>query len=222
MGLLPYDKRAVMRADSDWCAGFDWKPDGWKPSDLGQPLHLKMHMKKHDSKGLSLIDRQTLTAACRHSRVARLLSHGPVVTSAFLTWILSYLAGVSIWLAQSFFDVPSDLFAGPSPQIRRHDLATRLFVGSLVAPLVETFLFQWLPIRVICRVFKASASLAVCASTLAFGAAHGYSPVYVAVALWGGFIFATVFALRDYPGGRPFLVVAGAHAARNTLASIII
>ncbi|WP_175977260.1 CPBP family glutamic-type intramembrane protease [Burkholderia sp. BCC1047] len=179
-------------------------------------------MKKYDSQGSALNDRQTLPTACLNSHVARLLSRGPVVTSAFLTWVLSYLAGASIWLAQSFFDFPSEFFSGPSPQIRRLDLATRLFVGSLVAPLVETFIFQWLPIRLICRVFKASASLAVCASTLAFGTVHGYGPVYVAVALWGGFIFATVFALRDYPGGRPFLVVASAHAARNTLASIII
>ncbi|MGZ2743138.1 CPBP family glutamic-type intramembrane protease [Burkholderia stagnalis] len=99
---------------------------------------------------------------------------------------------------------------------------TRLLVGSLAVPMVETFLFQWLPIRLIRRTFKASISLAIGVSTLLFGAAHGYSFLYVAVALWGGFIFATVFVLRDYPGGRPFVVVAGAHAARNTLASIII
>ncbi|WP_233409934.1 CPBP family glutamic-type intramembrane protease [Burkholderia anthina] len=101
-------------------------------------------------------------------------------------------------------------------------LLTRLFLGSLAAPIVETFVFQWLPIRLIRRTFGGSVYSAIGASTLVFGAAHGYSILYVAVALWGGLTFATVFVLRDYPGGHPFLVIATAHAARNTLASFLI
>nr|WP_254218759.1 CPBP family glutamic-type intramembrane protease [Burkholderia multivorans] len=79
-----------------------------------------------------------------------------------------------------------------------------------------------MPIRTLRRVFKARTWLAVSVSTLAFAAAHGYSLLYVVVALWGGLVFAAVFVLRDYPGGHPFWAVAIAHAARNTLASSIL
>ncbi|WP_261544056.1 CPBP family glutamic-type intramembrane protease [Burkholderia multivorans] len=152
--------------------------------------------------------------------VARLIAHGPLVASALLTWMLTYLVGILIWFAQYFFDFSPEVFVGP--RIIRDDLATRLLLGSLIAPIVETFLFQWLPIRMLRRVFKARTWLAVSASTLAFAAAHGYSLLYVVVALWGGLVFAAVFVLRDYPGGHPFWVVAIAHAARNALASSVL
>lgn len=161
-------------------------------------------------------------ADCRNKKAIQSIARGPVFVSVLLTWALTYLAGILVWVGQFLFDYPSEFSAGVPPGIMRQDQMTRLLVGSLAVPMVETFLFQWLPIRLIRRTFKASISLAIGVSTLLFGAAHGYSFLYVAVALWGGFIFATVFVLRDYPGGRPFVVVAGAHAARNTLASIII
>ncbi|MET3818131.1 hypothetical protein ACVK00_005394 [Burkholderia sp. PvR073] len=166
----------------------------------------------------SLVDRRIITAA----KITQFLARGPAIGSVLLTWALTYLVGIIIWAILFLFDLSSDTLVGSSPDLMKRDLATRLFVGSVVAPLVETFVFQWLPIRLICRVFKTSASLAVCVSTLMFGATHGYSVLYVAIALWGGFIFATVFVLRDHSGGHPFLIVAGAHAARNTLASILI
>ncbi|KEZ01133.1 abortive infection protein [Burkholderia sp. MSh2] len=159
---------------------------------------------------------------CLGSSVIRIISRGPALVSAFLTWVLTYVSGIVVWGAQFVFELPFGPSSGALPEIMRHDLLTRLLVGSLVAPIVETFLFQWLPIRLIRRAFGASVWPAIGASTLVFGATHGYSVLYVTVALWGGLIFATAFVLRDYPGGRPFLVVATAHAARNTLASIVI
>mgnify|MGYP001037681767 CR=1 FL=1 len=159
---------------------------------------------------------------CLDNRVIRTISRGPVLVSVLLAWALAYVGGIFFWVGQFVFELPFGPSSGALPEIVKYDLLTRLFVGSLVAPIVETFLFQWLPIRLIRRTFGASVWSAIGASTLVFSATHGYSILYVVVALWGGLIFATVFVLRDYPGGRPFLVVATAHAARNTLASILI
>ncbi|MBR8237979.1 CPBP family intramembrane metalloprotease [Burkholderia sp. AU42008] len=157
-----------------------------------------------------------------NNSVIRTISRSPVLVSALLTCILTYVAGIVVWGGQFIFGLPLGSSSGALPEIVKYDLLTRLLVGSLAAPIVETFLFQWLPIRLIRRTFGGSAWSATGASALVFSATHGYSVLYVAVALWGGLIFATVFVLRDYPGGRPFLVVATAHAVRNTLASILI
>ncbi|WP_041490414.1 type II CAAX prenyl endopeptidase Rce1 family protein [Burkholderia cepacia] len=154
--------------------------------------------------------------------VIHAISHSPALVSALLTWALTYISGIFVWGAQFVFERPFGPSSSVLPEIMRYGLLTRLLVGSLVAPIVETFLFQLLPIRLIRRVPGASVWTAISASTLVFGATHGYSVLYVTVALWGGLVFATVFVLRDHPGGRPFLVVATAHAARNTLASILI
>ncbi|WP_043173069.1 CPBP family intramembrane glutamic endopeptidase [Burkholderia ambifaria] len=159
---------------------------------------------------------------CPDNSVIRAISRSPVLVSALLTCALTYVAGALVWGGQFVFGLPFGPSAGALPEIVKYDLSTRLIVGSLAAPIVETFLFQWLPIRLIRRAFGGSIWSAIGASTLVFGTTHGYSSLYVAVALWGGLIFATVFVLRDYPGGRPFWVVATAHAARNTLASILI
>lgn len=159
---------------------------------------------------------------CSDNSVVRTISRSPVLVSALLTWVLTYIAGIFVWGGQFVFELPFGPSSGALPEIAKYDLLTRLLVGSLAAPIVETFLFQWLPIRLIRRTFGASVWSAIGASTLVFGATHGYSILYATIALWGGLIFATVFVLRDYPGGRPFLVVATAHAARNTLASILI
>ncbi|OXI91946.1 CPBP family intramembrane metalloprotease [Burkholderia sp. AU31652] len=159
---------------------------------------------------------------CPDNSVIRTISHSPVLVSALLTCVLTYVAGVFVWGGQFVFGLPFSPSSGALPEIVKYDLLMRLFVGSLAAPIVETFLFQWLPIRLLRRTFGGNVWSAIGVSTLVFGATHGYSILYVAVALWGGLIFATVFVLRDYPGGRPFLVVATAHAARNTLASILI
>ncbi|WP_254218757.1 hypothetical protein [Burkholderia multivorans] len=59
--------------------------------------------------------------------VARLIAHGPLVASALLTWMLTYLVGILIWFAQYFFDFSPEVFVGP--RIIRDDLATRLLLG---------------------------------------------------------------------------------------------
>ncbi|WP_321862355.1 CPBP family intramembrane glutamic endopeptidase [Burkholderia cenocepacia] len=159
---------------------------------------------------------------CAYNSMIRTISRSSVLVSALLTCVLTYVPGIFVWGGQFVFGLPIGLSSGALPEIVKYDLLTRLFVGSLAAPIVETFLFQWLPIRLIRRIFGGAVWSGIGASALVFGATHGYSILYVAVALWGGLIFATVFVLRDYPGGRPFWVVATAHAARNTLASILI
>ncbi|MGK8199340.1 CPBP family glutamic-type intramembrane protease [Burkholderia cepacia] len=174
------------------------------------------------AKKFSLGERQIAMKDCLDKSRIQIISRSPVLVSALLTWVLTYASGIFAWCAQVVFELPFDPSSGALPEITRYDLLTRLLVGSLVAPLVATLLFQWLPIRLIRRAFGAGVWPAISVSTLVFGATHGYSFLYLTAALWGGLVFATVFVLRDYPGGRPFWGVATAHAARNTVASILI
>ena len=89
---------------------------------------------------------------CLDNRVIRTISRGPVLVSVLLAWALTYVGGIFFWVGQFVFELPFGPSSGALPEIVKYDLLTRLFVGSLVAPIAETFLFQWLPIRSECLV----------------------------------------------------------------------
>lgn len=58
-----------------------------------------------------MIDRRTMAAISPVARVVRGIAPSPVVASALLTWMPTYLAGVLIWLAQYLFDFSPGVFA---------------------------------------------------------------------------------------------------------------
>lgn len=92
----------------------------------------------------------------------------------------------------------------------------RMFVETCVlAPLLETFLFQWLPIRLMQRFGCRREISMVLVSALLFWASHWYSYYYCIYAFLIGLVLAYAFLACDKVGRKPFWIVSGIHALVN-------
>jgi hypothetical protein len=100
-------------------------------------------------------------------------------------------------------------------------LMGRLFFGSLVVPLIETLLFQFLPVRLLRRRLHAKWWVTILVSAALFAAWHYYSPGYVIFAFLIGVVLAYCFALRDVPGKHGFVLTFFVHALRNGIVSVL-
>lgn len=120
-----------------------------------------------------------------------------------LTWILSAI--ISIYdetLLSNPIDNESPFFG--------------FCVTILVAPLIETFLFQY-SVLAIGDKYKAPTNLSIAVSALLFGLAHHYNMVYIFATLLSGFFYAYLFAKikRRESGFMACLFVASIHACNN-------
>jgi len=111
--------------------------------------------------------------------------------------------------------------AGGPTNLTAFGMVGRLIVGSAITPLVETAIFQWAPIRLLHTWLTLPTGLAVGVSAVLFGAAHAYSIGYVVFTFMIGLVLGYGFAARDYPGGRPYLLICIVHALRNAVAAFL-
>jgi len=96
-------------------------------------------------------------------------------------------------------------------------------LGVLMAPLAETLLFQWLPLRLLRRALQLPWSIACPLSALAFAFAHGYSGREFLSLLSIGAILCGVFAIESQKAkGRPFWTTFAVHSLFNALVRVII
>lgn len=100
-------------------------------------------------------------------------------------------------------------------------MAGRLLLGSVAVPLIETAIFQWAPIRVLRTWLKLPSALAIGVSAALFGAAHAYSIGYVVFTFLIGLVLAGGFVAKDYPGGKPYLLICVVHALRNAVSAFL-
>jgi uncharacterized protein len=100
-------------------------------------------------------------------------------------------------------------------------LLSRLIMGSLIVPALETTVFQWLPLRLACTWLKLPPLLGIAVSAVFFGVAHNYSVGYVVFTTLIGAVLAWGFVARDYDGGRAFLWIAVVHALRNAVSALL-
>ncbi len=97
------------------------------------------------------------------------------------------------------------------------DSAELLFIGVIVAPLLETLIFQAFPIW-IARLCKASFSIQVVASVVPFFLAHAIEGIGTGIAagLISGFYFAFTYVhWREHRQWTAFWVTAVSHAIHN-------
>jgi hypothetical protein len=139
----------------------------------------------------------------------------------YVTWLMTYVVLLPLILLDSV--VVSDALhqSGGPTNLPRFGMEERLWVGAVITPVVETALFQWLPIRILHTWLKLPVAVAVVASAALFGFGHTYSIGYVVYTFMIGLVLAYGFAIRDFPKGRAYLLICIVHAIRNTASSLL-
>ncbi|HET6632443.1 MAG TPA: CPBP family intramembrane glutamic endopeptidase [Rhodanobacteraceae bacterium] len=128
----------------------------------------------------------------------------------FVLWNVALSYAVVLPLAA--FCVTFGLEAGP----KFPDGVVEMFFATCVlGPPLETFVHQWLPIRILQRFGCRRSGTLVLVSAVGFGAAHWYSAYYIAAATLIGVVLGYAFLACDESGRSPFLTVSLIHAARN-------
>lgn len=98
-----------------------------------------------------------------------------------------------------------------------------MVIAVIVAPLIETLIFQALIIEIICKIIKRPRKnilIAVVASSLAFALNHTYSIGYVIFAFLVGIIYALAYYLGRYRKEGAVTLVFTLHAMYNLSASL--
>jgi hypothetical protein len=154
-------------------------------------------------------------------RISSQLGRLHPVAFVYLITFLSYAVVLPV-VALDTVVVSDALHMGGGPKnLPAFGMVGRLLVGAVLTPLVETALFQWAPIRLLRTWLKLPAALAVCISAALFGVAHTYSVGYVLFTFLVGLVLAWGFVVKDFPGGRPYLLICIVHALRNLAASLL-
>jgi hypothetical protein len=141
-------------------------------------------------------------------------------------WFLAVLALLAatyiVVLPQQFLTTLFDsLEAGPgSLSIESAGFIERVFLGSVLAPLLETALLQWAPIRLLSSKFGLGPFTTILVSATLFALTHTYSWGYAIFAFVVGMLLAYGYLRRNYPGGNAFFIVFAAHAIRNLIATV--
>lgn len=94
-----------------------------------------------------------------------------------------------------------------------------LILAILVAPLVETFLFQFIVIEIMQKFVKAIFPI-VALSAILFSLSHLNSYSYAMANLFNGLIFAGTYILASKKGFNSFLCTATVHSLRNLIVFI--
>lgn len=92
------------------------------------------------------------------------------------------------------------------------------FVACVIAPLLETALFQHFLFKQL-KKFSLNHVWMVVISGLLFGIAHSYHTLYVINAFFGGMILMSCYILRI--GKQPFLVTSAIHAVYNLMVLLL-
>jgi hypothetical protein len=89
-----------------------------------------------------------------------------------------------------------------------------LLMATILAPLVETFVFQFLLIEIICF-FSKSKMLALVVSTILFALTHAYNLNYILFAFIPGFMLGILYLILKNKQKPAFILVCLAHALSN-------
>jgi uncharacterized protein len=111
---------------------------------------------------------------------------------------------------------------GPRSLLEAKDIASAIVKGSFAAPLIETIVFQWVPIRILRSWLGLSSWLVIPGSALLFAASHNYRLGYVVFSFLVGLVLATGFVIRDIPEGYPGTLTFVVHSIRNTIATLLV
>ena len=98
-----------------------------------------------------------------------------------------------------------------------------MLIAVVVAPFIETLLFQSLIIEIICKIIKRprkNICIAVIVSSLAFALNHPYSTSYFLITLGAGMILALAYYLGRYRKESAIILVFLIHSLYNLSSSL--
>jgi len=147
-----------------------------------------------------------------YKKLSEKLFHLPFVGFVFVILILSYV----LVLPFALFD---DGMAHP---ISERHIAYQIITGCLLAPVLETLLFQVLPIHIFTKKWIKNRTLAIFISGALFGLTHYYSWQYILWTCVIGLLYAWAYLNYHERQGfkKVFWAITIAHALRNTVALV--
>lgn len=146
----------------------------------------------------------------------RKLKRGSAITYILvfttLCFLVNFVFSFLIILSDQILELKFDFSAGP---LKDSSLAAKFVAGSFVAPLVETFLFQYLPIEILKK--KLSRGYLLIFSSALFGLSHFYSIPYMLKTFLIGLVLAAsyVFWIQQKP--HKFIITVSFHSLFNSI-----
>jgi uncharacterized protein len=122
---------------------------------------------------------------------------------------ITYAYGLLIWAIETLFHVGID-----QSGVTFERTFSCFFISGVVAPLLETFLFQQLPYDAFVK-RKWPEKWLVVFSALIFGLAHAYSVAYVILATIQGVVFMYAYITWDGTRISKYWMVTFIHAFHN-------
>jgi hypothetical protein len=123
---------------------------------------------------------------------------------------------LSICNGYLFDYISSNFFPGlEGNPIDKESVPEQLFVGCIIAPLIETLIFQYAAIRLLKRIGVHNFYLQLTIPAVLFGLSHYYNPLYIVAMFIGGLIMNYLFLYSTANGRKAFLWVALLHCLYN-------
>jgi hypothetical protein len=114
---------------------------------------------------------------------------------------------------------------GPRTDLPHGSAIKVILLLAIVGPVLETLIFQWAPIQLLCR-FRVSTTFQILASIAFFAGAHYFSagiPTGIAAGLVLGFYLAFSFVTwRKISATAAFGMTAAIHAAHNLVPAVVL
>ena len=130
--------------------------------------------------------------------------------------ITSYVIIIPSALLSELF--PS-LTLGGNPNIENHpSIYVQFCIAVIIAPIIETLIFQTLPVFVLKDGLNLRYSIICIVSATAFAASHPFSIGYIIFSFIMGLLFVYAYLLIAETQKSPFRIVCVTHGLRNFLA----
>lgn len=156
----------------------------------------------------------------RFSRFGSWLRKQNVIVFSLVLGILCFLFNVTI---SAPFELGwiSDIQWFPTPEEKLDNIIVFAFTAIIVAPILETFLFQMLPMWIFWRwrFFRDHRWMIVLISGLVFGLQHYYSLNYILVTIVMGFIMMYGYIVKYKR--HPYFSLLIFHALWNGLVTLL-
>lgn len=143
-----------------------------------------------------------------------------VIKYIFFILILSYV----VFLPFGFLFNNYEYDIGGPQSIINASFLGKIFIGSLLAPIFETFVFQYIPIELLdkIKIKKNKDFFVLIISSLFFSLTHTYSLIYVLYTFVMGIFLSYTYILYKKKNFHPFWIVVIIHSLRNTITTFIL